>query len=107
VVPGGRGVGRQEEDAGQLVVEVEIERDELERGRDKDDAVEIEAVAVLEVGGEAGGAGSAVAFAREELRGEPAAVAGGRESRMKSPTDSMSFLKPWNCFAFSPSTGRL
>ena len=26
---------------------------------------------------------------------------------MKSPTDSMSFLKPWNSRAFSPLTGRL
>ena len=48
----------------------------VEHGRDQHDAVEVHAVAVLEVAGEAGGAGGAVALAGEELGRRPALVAG-------------------------------
>ena len=63
----------------QVVALVELQGAELQDRGDEHDAVQVQAVAVLQVAGEPGGAGGAVALADEELGREPAPVAGGVE----------------------------
>ena len=76
MIPGCRRVGRQEEDVGQFVVEVEVDRGEIEHGGDEHQAVEVHAVPLLQVSRKTRGARGAVGFARQEFGREPALIAG-------------------------------
>ncbi len=80
MIPGGRRVGRQEEDVGQFVVEVEVDGGEVEHGRDEHQAVEVHAVPFLQVSRKPRRARGAVGFARQELGREPAVIAGDVEA---------------------------
>src|SRR5260370_24025380 len=62
-----------------MVARVEFRRLEIQDRGYQDDAVEIHAIALLEIAGKARGAGCAVAFAREKFRRRPALVARGIE----------------------------
>ncbi len=76
VVVGDGRVGRQVEGVGQVVAVVELARDVVEHGRDEDDAVEVHAVARLQVVGQAGGPHGPVRLAGQELRRHPPPVPG-------------------------------
>ena len=77
MIPGCGGVRGQEQDIGQVVVEVEIEGGEVQHGRDQHDPVQVQAMPVLQITGQPGGARGAVTLADQELGREPAPVAGG------------------------------
>ena len=80
VVVGGGGVGRQVEDRRQVVAAGEAERLELEHHRHQHQAAQVEAVRLLQVARQRGGAGGAVALADQEGRAAPAGVAGNVEA---------------------------
>ena len=73
MIPGRCGVAWQVEDERQVIAFVEAEGLEIQHSRDEDDAVEVHAVLVLQMGDHAGRAGGAVALASQELRRIPAA----------------------------------
>ena len=77
VVPGGGGVGGQEQDVGQVVARPEARRLEVQDGRDEHDPVQVHAVALLQVAGKPGRPRGAVALADQELGRVPALVARG------------------------------
>ena len=74
MIVGDSGVGRKEEDVGEVVAEVETGGAEIKDGGDEDDAVQVHALLVVQVSGKPCGARRAVAFAQEVLRGHPAAL---------------------------------
>ena len=74
VIVGDGGVSRQEENVGEIVAEVEPRGAEIKNGGDKDDAVKVHALLVVQVSGQARGARRAIAFAEKIFRGHPAAV---------------------------------
>ena len=75
VIPSGRGVGGQEELIRQVVALREAGGLEIHDRGDERDAVQVEAVALLQVIGETRGARCAVAFTDQEFRRGPALVA--------------------------------
>ena len=96
-MPGGGGVGGQEEGVGQQVGLVGGDRLEIQHAGDEQESVEVNAESVAQVIGQPGGAGGAVAFAREKFGGHPAVVAGQVEPdelahRLDVPAQSVELL---------------
>ena len=71
---GDGGVGRKEENVGEIVAEVKSRSAEIKDGGDKDDTVQVHALFVVQISGKARGASRAVAFAQEIFGGHPAAI---------------------------------
>lgn len=63
-------------------------------------------MAVLQVRGQPGGAQRAVRLASTRNFGDSQRSWRDTQSRMTSPTDSMSPLKPWKSFVSPPSAAR-
>ena len=74
MVPGGRGVGRQEVDVRLVDAEAGVAGDEVEVGRDQDHAVQRDVVLRQQHEADAAGPHAAVALAEDELGRRPAAV---------------------------------
>ncbi len=74
-----RCVGRQVQGVGLVVAVAELGRAAVEVGGDEDQAVQVHAVALLQVPGEPGGAHRPVRLAAQIFRGHPPAAAGGPE----------------------------
>ena len=75
LVRGGGGVAGEVEDEREIVAGIERDGAEIEDGRDKHDAVDVNAVVLLQIISERGGAEGAVTFADKKFRGVPAIVA--------------------------------
>ncbi len=75
VIPRDGGVAREIVDEGAVVTGRKGDGGEIEDGGNQDDAVEVNAVALLQIVAERGGAEGAVAFADQEFRRVPAVVA--------------------------------
>src|SRR6266700_4052122 len=79
VIPRDRGVRRQIEDVRQIIARVEFRRFEIQDSGNQDDAIEIHAVALLEIARKASSARGAVTFASKEFWRRPALVTRGIE----------------------------
>ena len=79
VIPGSCRVRGKVKCVRYIVVDGELERGEIEHHRYQHDAVEIQAVTLLQVTRKPRGAGGTVGFADQEFGREPASVAGGIE----------------------------
>src|SRR5205814_3623906 len=72
VIPRNGSVCRQIEDIRQVIAGVELGRLKIQDRGNQHDAIQIHAVALLEIAGKAGGAGGAVAFSGQKFRRGPA-----------------------------------
>jgi len=70
-------VRRQIEDIRQVIAGVELGRLEIQDRGNQDDAIQIHAVALLEIAGQTRSARGAIAFAGKKFRRRPALVACG------------------------------
>ena len=80
VIPGRGGVCGQKENVRQIVARMRIGGAEIQNRRHEHDAVKIQAVALLQIAAQSGGAGSAVTLADEELWRQPTLIARGVQS---------------------------
>src|SRR5277367_3340210 len=75
LIHGGGGVAGDVENVGQIIAGIEGDGAEIEDGRDEHDAVDVNAVVLLQVIAEGSGTEGAVTFADEKFRRVPAVVA--------------------------------
>src|SRR5687767_8440505 len=95
MIPGGRGVSRQEQDKRQFIIRMETNGCEIQYRRDQHQAVEIQSMAFLQIARKTRCSCGAITFTDQKLWRGPAIVAGGvQTNKITHRLDILAELMP-------------